>query len=255
MPRTLTRCVCEGVIQKHPRDRLARVSIEFTMLKPPAAPANRTLWKRWAYSSARVAARLTAIAAFGIRCQGRERIPRQGPVLVCANHQSHFDPVLVGLCSDRPMNYLARESLFRIPGFRQLIELYDAIPIDREGTGLGGLKETLRRLKRGEMVLIFPEGSRTRDGEMAPLRPGFLTLARRSQAAVLPVGLDGAFDVLPRHRMIPRPAQICVCIGEPIVPAEAAALDEAALLAEVERRMRDCRCKARRMRSPDAALQ
>jgi 1-acyl-sn-glycerol-3-phosphate acyltransferase len=202
-----------------------------------------------------VAARLAGIAAFGMRVEGRDRVPAAGPVLVCANHQSHFDPVLVGLCSDRAMNYLARESLFRIPGFRQLIELYDAIPIDREGTGLAGVKETLRRLKRGEMVLIFPEGSRTHDGEMAPLKPGFLTLARRSQAAVLPVGLDGAFDALPRHRVVPRPATICVSIGEPIPPAEATTLDDPTFLAEVERRMRDCHCRARRMRKSHAAAQ
>jgi 1-acyl-sn-glycerol-3-phosphate acyltransferase len=225
------------------------------MLKPAAMPAARSFKRRWAYSSARVAARLVGIAAFGMRCQGRERIPGSGPVLICSNHQSHFDPVLVGLCSDRPMNYLARESLFRIPVFRQLIEYYDAIPIDREGTGLSGLKETLRRLKRGEMVLIFPEGSRTHDGEMAPLKPGFLTLARRSQAAVLPVGLDGAFDALPRRRVIPRPARICVCIGDPITAVEAALLDDAALLAVVERRMRACHAQARRMRKPDAAPQ
>jgi 1-acyl-sn-glycerol-3-phosphate acyltransferase len=225
------------------------------MLKPAASPAARPIWKRWAYSSSRAAARLVGITAFGMRRQGRSRIPLGGPVLVCSNHQSHFDPVLVGMCSDRPMNYLARESLFRIPGFRQLIELYDAIPIDREGTGLAGVKETLRRLKRGEMVLIFPEGSRTRDGEMSPLKPGFITLARRSQAAVLPVGLDGAFDALPRHRVIPRPATICVAIGEPITAAEAALLDDASFLAEVERRMQVCHREARRMRKPDAAAQ
>jgi 1-acyl-sn-glycerol-3-phosphate acyltransferase len=183
-----------------------------------------------------------------MRVEGRERIPTFGPVLVCSNHQSHFDPVLVGLCSDRRMNYLARDSLFRIPGFRQLIDYYDAIPIDREGTALAGLKETLRRLKRGEMVLIFPEGSRTYDGEIAPLKPGFLTLARRAQAAVLPVGIDGAFDVLPRHRCCPRVATICVTFGEPIAAADAACLTDEALLAEVERRMGFCHRQARRMR-------
>jgi 1-acyl-sn-glycerol-3-phosphate acyltransferase len=183
-----------------------------------------------------------------MRVEGRERIPSSGPVLVCSNHQSHFDPVLVGLCSDRPMNYLARESLFRIPGFRQLIELYDAIPLDRDGTGLAGLKETLRRLKRGEMVLVFPEGTRTHDGELGPLKPGFLTLARRAQAAVLPVGIDGAFDALPRHHCCPRLARICVSLGEPIAAAEAAALDDREFLAEVERRMRFCHHQARGMR-------
>jgi 1-acyl-sn-glycerol-3-phosphate acyltransferase len=218
------------------------------MLKTPSPPAARPFWQRWVYSASRVLARLASVAAFGLRCGGRERIPPSGPVLVCANHQSVFDPILVGLCSDRPMNYLARETLFRIPGLSRLMAVYDAIPLDRDGNGLAGLKETLRRLKRGEMVLIFPEGSRTHDGEMAPLKPGFVTLARRAEAAVLPVGLDGAFDVLPRHRCCPRLTTICVHIGEPVTPAQAAALSDEALQAEVERRMRACHQEARRMR-------
>lgn len=215
------------------------------MLNPVAS---RSLWKRLAYSGSRILARLVGVTGFGMRCLGRERIPATGPVLVCANHQSHFDPVLVGLCSDRAMNYLARDSLFRIAGFRQLIELYDAIPIDREGTGLAGVKETLRRLKRGEMVLIFPEGSRTCDGEIGALKPGFLTLARRSHAAVLPVGIDGAFDALPRHRYLPRLANIGVSIGEPILPDQAESLNDAEFLTEVDRRMRLAHAEARRLR-------
>jgi 1-acyl-sn-glycerol-3-phosphate acyltransferase len=206
------------------------------------------------YSASRVLARLVGVTVFSLRCTGRENIPASGPVLVCSNHQSTFDPVLVGLCSDRRMNYLARESLFRIPGFRRLIAYYDAIPIDREGTGLAGIKETLRRLKRGEMVLIFPEGSRTWDGELAPLKPGCLTLARRANAAILPVGIDGAFDVLPRHRTWPRVAKMAVDLGAPILPTEAAALNDEALLAELTQRMEACHRRARTLRGAAAEL-
>jgi 1-acyl-sn-glycerol-3-phosphate acyltransferase len=101
------------------------------------------------------------------------------------------------------------------------------------------------------MVLIFPEGSRTHDGELAPLKPGFLTLARRAQAAVLPVGIDGAFDALPRQRCCPRLATICVYVGESIAAADAAGMTDEAFLAEVERRMRCCHRQARRMRGID----
>ena len=80
------------------------------------------------------------------------------------------------------MNYVARETLFRLPLLAPLMRFLDAFPIDREGSGLSGLKETLRRLKRGELVLIFPEGTRTTDGEVAPLKPGFISVARRSGA-------------------------------------------------------------------------
>ncbi|MBW3596319.1 MAG: 1-acyl-sn-glycerol-3-phosphate acyltransferase [Planctomycetes bacterium] len=218
------------------------------MLKPPLQPVSRPPVQRWVYSASRVLVRLASVVAFGMRIEGRDRIPSQGPVLVCANHQSHFDPLLIGLCSDRPMNFVARDSLFRIPVLKQVMEFYDAIPLDREGNGLAGLKETLRRLKRGEMVLIFPEGSRTHDGEVSPLKAGFLTLARRAEAAVLPVAVDGAFDALPRHRWLPRPARVCVHIGEPILPGDASALDDAAFLAEVERRIRASHGEARRLR-------
>jgi 1-acyl-sn-glycerol-3-phosphate acyltransferase len=198
-----------------------------------------------------VLARLAGVVVFGMRIEGRERIPAEGPVLICANHQSHLDPVLVGMCSERPMNYVARESLFHVPVLKQVMNFFDAIPLDRDGNGLAGLKETLRRLKRGEMVLFFPEGSRSCDGEVAPLKGGFLTLARRSEAAVLPVGLDGAFDALPRHRCLPRLVRIAVHIGEPITAGEASALDDAAFLAEVERRLQGCHQQARRLRSQD----
>ena len=78
------------------------------------------------------------------------------------------------------------------------IQSLDAIPIDRDGLGLGGIKESLRRLKRGEMLLIFPEGRRTDDGEVADFRPGFTALAVRSKVAILPVAIEGAFAAWPR---------------------------------------------------------
>ena len=115
---------------------------------------------------------LTGILAYGVRYSGRANIPKTGAVLVVSNHQSHLDPTLVGAGCDRRMNYLARETLFHFAPLRWLIRSLDAIPIDRDGLGLNGIKESLRRLKRGEMVLIFPEGTRTRDGDVAPFRPG-----------------------------------------------------------------------------------
>src|SRR5690606_31019997 len=106
-------------------------------------------------------------------------------------------------CSRR-LNYLARQTLFDHKFFSKLINSLDAIPIDRDGFGIAGLKETMRRLKREEMVLIFPEGTRTRDGEIAPLRPGFYTLAKRCPVALLPVAVDGAFQSWPRGQKLPR---------------------------------------------------
>ena len=146
--------------------------------------AQRSLPQRLWYDALRVICRLTGILVFRIRCRGREFVPRDGGGLVLSNHQSHLDPVLVGLATDRRLNYLARDTLFKFAPFRWLINSLDAIPLDREGLGLGGLKETLKRLKRGELVLIFPEGTRTRDGEVGTLKPGFCAGPSRRRAAV-----------------------------------------------------------------------
>src|SRR5262245_17248421 len=161
---------------------------------------------------------------FGLQCYGRHRIPRQGGVLVCANHQSVMDPVIVGLVCNRRLNYLARRTLFSAPGFGALIRFLDAIPIDRDGLGLEGLKETIRRLRAGEMVLIFPEGTRSSDGNMSPLKPGFCAVAKRSGATLLPVGIDGAYQAWPRKVHLPRPSRIVVQIGQPLTVSDVAAL-------------------------------
>jgi len=156
--------------------------------------------------------------------------------------------VLVGLCSNRRLNYLARESLFAFAPFRWLIQSLDAIAIDREGLGLAGLKETLRRLRRGELVLIFPEGTRTHDGEVGPLKPGFCSLARRGRVPLVPVGIDGAFDAWPRDHRWPSLAAIHVCIGEPITVDQVRQLDDDRLVAELRRRICECHERARRGR-------
>jgi 1-acyl-sn-glycerol-3-phosphate acyltransferase len=189
------------------------------------------------------------VTLFQVRCLGHQHVPSEGGVLICSNHQSYLDPVLVGLGFRRHCNYMARDTLFRVGPFGRLISFVNAIPIDREGGGIRGLKETLKRLKHGEMVLIFPEGTRSYDGELAPLKPGFLTLARRGRVPLLPLALDGTFEAWPRKALLPRPSVVRVCIGEPISPESVAAMSDKQLLAEVERRIRACHTEARRRRS------
>ena len=165
--------------------------------------SKRSLLNRVWYQFLRWLICLTATLVYRVRYSGRENIPKTGPVLVVSNHQSHFDPPLIGAGCWRRMNYLARKTLFKFAPLGWLIDSLDAIPIDRDGLGLNGIKESLRRLKRGEMVLIFPEGTRTRDGLIAPFRPGFTVLAARSKAWILPVAIAGAFAPGPDHRNSP----------------------------------------------------
>jgi 1-acyl-sn-glycerol-3-phosphate acyltransferase len=190
-----------------------------------------------------------AVAVFRIRCNGREHIPKSGGGLLLSNHQSNLDPWLVGLCSDRFLRYVARRTLFRFPPLRWAIVWLGAIPIDREGSGFGGLKETLKQLKQGELVLMFPEGTRTLDGEVKPLKPGFCAIAKRCGLPLVPLALDGPFEAWPRHRLIPRPAVIHVEFGPPLTPEEITSLSDEQLVAEVEHRIRECHAKARRGRT------
>jgi len=213
-----------------------------------AGSNERTLTKRLGYDVLRVLCRTVAVWLYGLRVEGRERWPESGGGLICSNHQSMVDPPLVGLTCPRRMNYLARDTLFRVPGLKQLITFLDAIPIDREGGGLAGLKETLRRLKAGELVLIFPEGTRSHDGQVAPLKPGFISVARRSRVPLIPVGLDGAYQAWPRTSPLPRLGRIAIAIGEPIGAEQVAAFSDDDLLSELSRRIQTCHAKARELR-------
>jgi 1-acyl-sn-glycerol-3-phosphate acyltransferase len=210
-------------------------------------PLAMILW----YDFLRVVLRLVATVVFRIRCHGRDYVPQTGGALILPNHQSYLDPVLIGIGCNRRMNYLARVGLFHFAPLRWLIRSLDAIPIDRTGANLMGLKEMLRRLKQGEMVLIFPEGNRTWDGEIGPLQPGFCALASRAKVPIVPAAMEGAFQAWPRWRLLPRPGTIHVSFGPPIPPEQIARLDDEALMAEVDRRMRQCfaETRARRARS------
>jgi 1-acyl-sn-glycerol-3-phosphate acyltransferase len=168
--------------------------------------------------------------------------------MVLGNHQSHFDPPAIGSVCLRRLNYVARKTLFKWP-LSLLISTLDAIPIDQEGIGLSGIKETLKRLKAGEGVLLFPEGSRSWDGEMTPLMSGFTALARRCRVPLVPVAIVGAHEAWPRGT--PRPnlsGSIYIEFGPPLSTAESALLNDEQLIAEIERRIRACFNSARAKR-------
>jgi len=204
-----------------------------------------TLRRFW-YELCRCPVEVFAIVMYQARYTGVHNIPTEGPVLMVTNHQSHLDPPLIGCGCPRQIHFLARNTLFKFKPFTALIRSLNAIAIDRERGGLGGIKEALRRLKAGNMVLVFPEGTRTRDGEVQRFRPGFTALATRSNASILPAAIEGAFQAWPRWRKFPRPGVVHVHYGPPMLPEEIRALDERELIVEVERRVRECHALLRR---------
>jgi 1-acyl-sn-glycerol-3-phosphate acyltransferase len=157
---------------------------------------------------------------FRIKYVNSENVPQTGSVLLVANHQSYIDPPAIGCGYSRMTNFLARKTLFKFKPFGKLIDSFDAIPLETEGLGFQGIKETLRRLKNNEAVLIFPEGSRTFDGELAEFTSGYASLAVKANAVIVPAAIAGAFEAFPRTKKLPSPfkPRVIVEYGVPITP-------------------------------------
>ena len=153
---------------------------------------------------------------FRCRVYNPERVPETGPVILAANHASFIDPPLVGAGLRRDINYLARESLFRFPGIGALLRSWNSVPVDREGGGAAGLKKILDRLLAGGAIILFPEGTRSRDGKLQPARSGIGLTAIKSDAVVVPVRVFGTYEAYGRRMRFPRPRRVTVKYGEPM---------------------------------------
>lgn len=153
---------------------------------------------------------------FRARMYNAERVPETGPVIIASNHASFLDPPLVGSCLHRGISYLARETLFRYPGIGWLLRNWDAVPVDREGGGAAGLKAILDRLLKGGGIILFPEGTRTRDGKLQPARSGIGLVVIKSTAPIVPVRVFGTYEAFGKHVRIPLPHQLTVKFGRPM---------------------------------------
>jgi 1-acyl-sn-glycerol-3-phosphate acyltransferase len=145
-----------------------------------------------------------------------ERVPISGPVILASNHASFIDPPLVGAALPRPLSYLARDTLFRFPVVRSLLHSWNAVPVDRDGAGASGVRNILGALNRGSAIIIFPEGTRTRDGKLQTARSGIGLLVVKSEAPVVPVRVFGTFEAYGRHVGVPRPWPMAVKFGKPL---------------------------------------
>lgn len=159
------------------------------------------------------------------RVEGKEHVPARGGVLLAANHVSYVDPVVVGCAVRRRLHYLAKEELFRRPAAGWFLRQLQAFPISRSQAEPSVLKRTLALLRRGEAVLVFPEGTRGDGRQLLPGKAGAGLLALRSGCPVVPVYHEGGAAMLPRGRAVPRPAPVRVRIGPPIRFAPAAGED------------------------------
>jgi 1-acyl-sn-glycerol-3-phosphate acyltransferase len=162
------------------------------------------------YSAARFVGGVVPGLIAGWEVKGRERVPRAGGVIVASNHISFWDPPLVGAAIPRETYFLAKEELFATPVLGPMIRSVNAIPIRRGVADLSGIARAIDVLKRGKALLMFPEGSRVRDGELHPPRPGVGMMAVHADVPIVPCYISGSDQ--PRRWMIRR-TQVRIWFG------------------------------------------
>jgi 1-acyl-sn-glycerol-3-phosphate acyltransferase len=172
-----------------------------------------------AYRFARLLLRLVFGGYIRTKVSGREHLPPLGTAtLVTANHTSSLDVFAAGYAVDRPGHFVAKVEATRIPLFGRLLLACGAIPAARDGRDLAVLRQARAVLEHGELMGIAPEGTRSPDGRLGAYDPGFVWLASRTGATIVPCAIHGAWQLMPKGADYPRPGRLWVRFGPAIVP-------------------------------------
>ncbi len=158
---------------------------------------------------------------FQFRVHGRQHIPLDTGALITSNHQSYLDPVFLGAATRRRTRYIARKTLFKAKKFFTfLIKAYGALPMSIDSSSREGVRFAVEHLRRKEHIVMFPEGTRTREGSIGPVHPGAKLIAQKAGVPVVPAALHGAFEIWPRTKKIFGLGPVSVAFGEPIWPEQ-----------------------------------
>jgi len=150
------------------------------------------------------------------RVYGAEQVPQEGPLVVVSNHASDFDPPILSCCMGRPVAFMAKEELFRIPVLKQGIELYGAYPVKRGAADRSAIRSALNCLLEGWAVGLFLQGTRTADARIPEPKLGAALIAAKAKAPLLPVSLWGTERIFKKGSPVPRPVPVTVRIGQVI---------------------------------------
>jgi len=152
------------------------------------------------------------------RVYGIDQVPQHGPLVIVANHASDFDPPLVSCSVRRPVSYMAKEELFRVPVLSSAIRLYGAYPVKRGSADRSAIRAAITQLNQGWAVGIFLSGTRTDDGRIPEAKLGAALIAAKTGAPLLPLSLWGTDQIFAKGSLIPRPVPITIRIGA-VIPA------------------------------------
>lgn len=167
------------------------------------------------------AKRLTPVLAFifNVRCEGTENMPESGPVILCSNHRSNVDPVIIGVVFRRSLFFMAKDSLFRIPLLGSLIKALGAFPVTRGAHDMEAIKKSMKILRGGNVLAMFPEGHRQKNyGKPKRFQSGVVRIAEKTNSVILPAAVICKRHVMPFNRKYIR-------VGKPVTLAELGVTD------------------------------
>jgi 1-acyl-sn-glycerol-3-phosphate acyltransferase len=154
-----------------------------------------------------------------IKVKGEKYLSKTGPIILAANHVSYLDPIVLGTAINRQIHFIAKREVFDVPILGIIVKTLGAIPVDRKKASIISIKKSINILKNGKILGIFPEGTRSLNGELLELNVGFIKIALMSNAPIMPVGIHGTYDIYPPGSTIPsflKRKNIYVNIGKPI---------------------------------------
>jgi 1-acyl-sn-glycerol-3-phosphate acyltransferase len=166
---------------------------------------------------------------FRVEFEGQDYVPLKGPVILAPNHVSYLDPIWISLAVKRPLRYMTWDRMFKVPLLGPLMRAYGAFPVNVEKGDRAALKHSLLHLRAGGGLVIFPEGGRTRSGELMPFKPGVIRLALDTQVSVIPVSIIGGYRAFSPHHKFPRPYKLKIIYHAPLTlqpPTDEAQLKE-----------------------------
>lgn len=182
---------------------------------PPGAFEVLFYWAVWLLAS--ILARLY----FRLSIRGYWNIPKSGPVIVVANHSSHLDPPLIGGTLPRRMIFLAKAELFEGAVLGRAITWLGAFPIKRGGGDRAAIRAAVEVLRKGNALLMFPEGNRSLDGELREAKTGVAMLLQQvPEATIVPVRIEGTFEAMPPRGGFPRPRKVRLTVGKPFLVSD-----------------------------------
>ena len=173
--------------------------------------------ERWlVWKSVQCVARILSTVLFDLKVYGLENIPRRGGALIVCNHQSFLDPIVMNVRLRRPLSYIAKAELFENAFMDWLLRSVGAFPV-RQGSGdVGAVRQSIRRLREGRLLNLFPEGARTPDGEIGRIEKGVALIDRRAHVPVVPAVIVGAYQAWPCNRTLPCPWPVRIVFGPPM---------------------------------------